>query len=366
MLHFLKNNKWKILLTSILTLLPIAVGLILWDKLPLTMSTHWGADGNADGTAGKTFVVFGLPLIMLAVHLVCVIVTALDKGNRNQNKKVLSLVLCIGPVISFFASGTIYAAALGNGFDISLLMVIFLGLVFIGIGNYMPKCKQNSTIGVKIKWTLANEENWNVTHRLTGKVWVIGGVVIMAMTFLPFAFRISAFFAAVVIMVAIPCVYSAYYYKKQVREGRADPNPPSVISKKNKPALVGTIIGSVILSVVLVFVCFTGEIQFVCTDSAITVEADYFDDLTVEYSHILSVEYRESDSVGMRQYGFGSPRLLMGRFKNNEFGYYTRYSYTGGGAAVVLTTESGVLVLGGKDADATHAIYEALIAHIGE
>lgn len=366
MLDFLKKNKWKILITSLLTLLPIAVGLILWDKLPLTMSTHWGGDGNADGTAGKTFVVFGFPLIMLCVHLVCVAVTALDKGNRNQNKKVLSLVFYIGPVISFFASGTIYAAALGAELDVSIFITVLLGLAFIGIGNYMPKCKQNSTIGIKLKWTLANEENWNVTHRLTGKVWVIGGIVIMAMAFLPIAALIPAFFAVLAVLMLIPLSYSAIYYKKQVREGRADPNPPALISKNNKPILVGTVIGGIILAAALIVVCFTGDIEFVCTDTAITVEADYFDDLTVEYSHIISVEYRESDRAGMRQYGFGSPRLLMGKFKNEEFGNYTRYSYTGDGAAVVLTTESGVLVLGGKDAEATYAVYEALIEHIGK
>lgn len=49
--------------------------------------------------------------------------------------------------------------------------------MFIGIGNYMPKLKQNYTIGIKVPWTLNSEENWNMTHRMAGKVYVVAGVI---------------------------------------------------------------------------------------------------------------------------------------------------------------------------------------------
>ncbi len=57
----LKKNKSRIIISSIIILLPMIFGLIMWDKLPDTMTTHWGADGNADGFSGKVFAVFGLP-----------------------------------------------------------------------------------------------------------------------------------------------------------------------------------------------------------------------------------------------------------------------------------------------------------------
>ena len=49
--------------------------------------------------------------------------------------------------------------------------------MFIGLGNYMPKLKQNYTIGIKVPWTLNSEENWNMTHRMAGKVYVVAGVI---------------------------------------------------------------------------------------------------------------------------------------------------------------------------------------------
>ena len=41
----------------------------------------------------------------------------------------------------------------------------------------MPKLKQNYTIGIKVPWTLNSEENWNMTHRMAGKLYVVAGVI---------------------------------------------------------------------------------------------------------------------------------------------------------------------------------------------
>lgn len=59
----------------------------------------------------------------------------------------------------------------------TMAVFFFIGVMFIGIGNYMPKLKQNYTIGIKVPWTLNSEENWNMTHRMAGKVYVVAGVI---------------------------------------------------------------------------------------------------------------------------------------------------------------------------------------------
>ena len=92
-------------------------------------------------------------------------------------------------------------------------MPILLGVVFIAIGNYLPKCKQNYTIGIKISWTLASEENWNKTHRLAGWVWVGGGIVMMLSGFFGILWLT---FLPVAIMVLVPLVYSYILHKKGV------------------------------------------------------------------------------------------------------------------------------------------------------
>ena len=74
--------------------------------------------------------------------------------------------------------------ALGKEMNPALIVSLLLGFMFIIIGNYLPKCKQNFTLGIKIKWTLENEENWNKTHRFAGKVWFIGGFIMLLTAFL--------------------------------------------------------------------------------------------------------------------------------------------------------------------------------------
>ena len=218
----IKNNKWKLTLSSILILLPILLGLIFWNELPEQMTTHWGADGNADGWSSRSFAVFGLPLIILALHWLCVFFTVKDPKNKNQNKKVFGMVLWICPVLSFFASGMIYAGALGKEFDIEVITLLFIGLMFVILGNYLPKCKQNYTIGIKVKWALANEENWNATHRLGGKVWVIGGLLLMACVFLPDTIVPWALIIILPVLAVIPVVYSYLYFKKQTNTEKDD------------------------------------------------------------------------------------------------------------------------------------------------
>ena len=75
----LKKNKLKVVISSIIILLPILFGIIMWNDLPDIMTTHWGADGNADGFSGKVFAVFGPPIILLILHCLCLLLTSFDK-----------------------------------------------------------------------------------------------------------------------------------------------------------------------------------------------------------------------------------------------------------------------------------------------
>lgn len=88
----IKQNKTKILLSSAVILLPAVYGIIMWNHLPDTMATHWGADGITDGTAGKVLAVFGLPLLYLLVHLFCLWLTLRDQEKRRQSRKALEMI----------------------------------------------------------------------------------------------------------------------------------------------------------------------------------------------------------------------------------------------------------------------------------
>ena len=99
----LNGKKKQLALSSAILLAPMVFGLAVWNRLPQTMVTHWGIDGTPNGWSSRGFVVFVLPLIMLAIHWIALLFSAKDLRNRGQDPKVLQLVLWITPAVSVFA-----------------------------------------------------------------------------------------------------------------------------------------------------------------------------------------------------------------------------------------------------------------------
>ena len=86
------------------------------------------------------------------------------------------------------------------------------------IGNMMPKIKQNFFFGIKTPWALMDEENWYKTHRLGGKTFVIGGIIIMLTAFIPGEAKLIGFLVALLPMIFIPFVYSFMLFKNKNKE----------------------------------------------------------------------------------------------------------------------------------------------------
>ncbi len=361
MLNKLKANKWRLLLSSVLILLPCLVGVILWNRLPEVMTTHWGPDGSADGFMPRALAVFGMPVFLLVLHWIGLLVTAADPHNREQNRKVFGLVFWICPIISFLTSGLTYTVALGGTLHVSLFLPLLMGILFVIIGNYLPKCRQNYTIGIKITWTLASEENWNATHRFGGKVWVIGGFCLLGGVFLPKTALIWVLLPVTVLLAAVPAVYSWLYYKKQAAAGTVPAK--AVVPMGRKEKIITAIVLSVvaIVLVITLVLAFSGTYKIRYGDTSFTVDAVGISDVTVAYDDVDAIEYRDSCDAGSRIFGFGTPTLLMGTFENEEFGTYTRFSRPSCDAAVVLTVDGQILVLGGKNDAETQIIYENIL-----
>ena len=209
----IKKHLKTLILTSILTLLPIVAGLYLWDTLPEQVPSHWDVNGEIDGWSSKPFFVFGLPCIMLALQWLCALGTAADPKKANHSGKVMQLVLWIIPVLSIVLSAMTYMVVLGHTVRVEVIMPLIIGLVFTIIGNYLPKCKQSYTVGIKIPWTLDSEENWNRTHRFAGRLWLVCGLGIMLTAFIG---GFWVFLAIVLVMVLAPRVYSYVLHRKGI------------------------------------------------------------------------------------------------------------------------------------------------------
>lgn len=360
----IKNHKKKAIISSVVILLPILFGLAMWDKLPASMVSHWGGDGVADGTAPKGLMVFGMPLLLLAIHWLCLGVSSLDQKTRQQHNKLILIIYSLIPVLSILVNGVVYSQALELEMDLFKLLPLFLGALFVVLGNYMPKTIRNRHMGIKTRWTMGNDENWQKTHRLGGRLQVISGVLVLISALFPVKLTIGALIFAIVLSVGVPTVYSYLLYRKHCAEGVE--YEPVFDKEQDKKALWISRIAVPAIIVGVAVLMAVGDMSVDFEADRFVVQATFSETLTIAYENVDSVEFRETFSAGSRYMGFGSPRLSTGVFQNGEFGRYTLYAYTSGEGAVVLKRGDDILVIVGKTLEDTRNIYETLAEKIGQ
>ena len=231
-------------------------------------------------------------------------------------------------------------------------------------GNYMPKCKQNFVMGIKMKWTLSSEENWYATHRFAGKLWVVGGIALLFCVFLPVKVTPFVLVGTIVAKTLPVCLYSWLYYKKQQKVGTAGECPEKwkKMSRKAKIISVAVVVPVLILVAVLMF---TGKVTVDFDDTGFRVDASFCKASYIAYDAVESVQLRPAQSAGTRTFGVGSAKLLAGSFHNEEFGNYTRYSYTKSEFELVLKVGGKILVIGFREEAEARQVYDTLMAKIG-
>lgn len=208
------KNKKTLIATTLVCLLPMIAGALVYSRLPEMVATHFDLQGEPDGWSNRAFAVFGLPGILLAVNLLLPFLLRADPKHENMSGALKNIAIWTVPIVSVLCSGMTLGYALGYHTHIEQVLPAFMGVLFIIIGNYLPKTKQSYTMGIKLPWTLASEENWNRTHRLAGFLWVIGGVYFLAMTFI--GWSLVAFLIPLAVMVLVPAVYSYLLYRKGI------------------------------------------------------------------------------------------------------------------------------------------------------
>ena len=208
------KSKKTLIITSLICLLPMLVGALVYSRLPEQVATHFDLQGNPDGWSSRPFAVFGLPGILLAVNLLIPFALQADPKHKNMSGALVNIVVWTVPVVSLLCSGLTLGRALGYDLRIEMVLPVFMGVLFILIGNYLPKTKQSYTMGIKLPWTLASEENWNRTHRLAGFLWVLGGAYFIVMSFI--GWSLIAFLIPIALMVLVPTVYSYLLYRKGI------------------------------------------------------------------------------------------------------------------------------------------------------
>lgn len=169
----------------ILCLVNFAAHLLFYPGLPDTVPVHWGFDGQADGWGPKytILILCALPLLIL---LLLAVVPRIDPRASNFQRFDnvyrgfvigITVFLCM---ITWLSELTVYNVLPGGSNLVMVLVCGGCGLLFIALGNYMPRIKQNYTFGCRTPWALNDEHNWNRTQRMGGIVFVVIGVAMLA------------------------------------------------------------------------------------------------------------------------------------------------------------------------------------------
>ena len=336
MKQILAEHKVKLLISSLVILLPAVMD---WQLL-------WECVG------------------LLAAQWICVLLVFTDRRNREgQSKKAMGILFWVMPVASLMLAAVRMAVQQGSeGIRITYLITCFaFGLLFLVVGNYMPKIRQNHTMGIRVKWTLASEENWNATHRFAGKIWVAAGLLCMISALLPLEMMLVVFITSIVLSALVPCVYSYRYYKQHPQDGAG----VSVYASPAQKMAARLILVGVLAFVAVAMVA--GSAKVVFGEDSLTVDATFWQDMTISYDSIESVSYvtgDEAPGAGIRTYGLGNLRMLMGSFANDAYGNYTRYTYDSCDDCVVLNVSGMTVVLNGPSVDDTKQIYQELTARL--
>lgn len=210
----MKRYKWSLILSTAALLLPVVVGLVLWSRLPDSVATHFDFNNVPNGWSPKWVVVFGIPAFMFAIHLLCLWATIRVGGEKKGVP--IGLLCWVVPVISLMTEGMVYAYALEIAVDIGLVACLMMGVIFVALGNYLPKCQVNSVCGVRVPWTMSDPDIWARTHRVAGICMVVCGVALLVGAWLE-SLRI-AMFCLLFVAVLLPLVYSYVIYKKKQKQ----------------------------------------------------------------------------------------------------------------------------------------------------
>ena len=190
--------------------------IVVYPTLPQQVVTNWGFNGQVDyGSKSTLWILWGISALMLPLFF---IIPKIDPKGKSY-EKVDGFYSIFRLVIVLFMTGMLEITILSvndpHRFNVGKIVMIAASLLFIFIGNYMPKCKQTYTMGIKNMWTYADERVWNDTHRFGGVVFVVAGVVMLISTLvftenINFIITLIAVFGSVI----LTTVYSYLSYKK--------------------------------------------------------------------------------------------------------------------------------------------------------
>lgn len=178
------NRRPMILVSlAVLAVMLVASGWA-WLMLPADAQVpiHWGPDGQADGFADKTLGLLLLPATAAGVALLLAIIPRIEPRRANLERSGKAYGAAWAGVVALFGALHLLAVAVALGATVDMTRIVLLatGALFVVIGNYLPKVRSNYLMGIRTPWTLTSDRSWTQTHRLGGRLFVLEGLALAA------------------------------------------------------------------------------------------------------------------------------------------------------------------------------------------
>ncbi len=192
-----------------------------WPHLPARMATHWNADFQADSWSSKAVAAGLFPGLVLVVWLGLPLLRRIDPKREQYAQWEPTFWLVLNILVLMLS--VIEAAAIGYnlGWPVEMRQVMLwvMGLMFAGLGNYLPRVRPNWWIGIRTPWSLSSDVVWRETHRVGGKALVLGGLAMIAASFAPAAIAGRLGIGALLVALLVPTVYSYVLWRRETRAG---------------------------------------------------------------------------------------------------------------------------------------------------
>lgn len=206
-----KTGKAMIWITAVL---PLILAGLSWSRLPDTIPLHWGLHGEVNGWAGRN-VIFLLAAIALILTIVLLFAAKIDPKAQNINRRrnlYEGLIVLLNLMLLGMMGITIAEAIRPGTVNVGQAVTLVVGILFAAIGNYLPKMRQNFTIGVRTPWALADEANWQYSNRFGGYTMFFAGLMMILGAFLLNDIWRFALILILVIAWVIGTFFASYWY----------------------------------------------------------------------------------------------------------------------------------------------------------
>jgi uncharacterized membrane protein len=203
------SKQWSIIS---LIALPIAYLIYLWNKIPKEVPMHFDIHGEVDRYGSKSELII-ITLLPLFIYGMMILIPKLDPKKQldKMGNKYNSLTFIIVLFMSILAIYMIYTSVNSTSIS-SNFIYIMVGGLFMLLGNFFKTIKPNYFVGIRTPWTLESEEVWVKTHKMSGYLWVAGGLMIIICALL-FSAEI-AFYAVMAISILLAIVVVVFSYIK--------------------------------------------------------------------------------------------------------------------------------------------------------